>query len=114
MERALEECGDDLDLAIRSLNELRLSSAASKAGVASEANVQPQLQNGEVSATDDLSGQNNLPTQGADWVELFVREMMSASNMDDAKARASRVLEVLEKSICARATTEAAQSFHQV
>lgn len=108
-----------MDSAIRSLNELRLSSAASKAGVTSEANVQPQSQgavatNGEVSATDDLSGQNNLPTHGADWVELFVREMMSASNMDDAKARASRVLEVLEKSICARATTEAAQSFHQV
>lgn len=110
-----------MDSAIRSLNELRLSSAASKAGVASEANVQPQPQsqgavstNGQVSATDDPSGQNNLPTHGADWVELFVREMMSASNMDDAKARASRVLEVLEKSICARATTEAAQTFHQV
>ncbi|XP_061991741.1 uncharacterized protein LOC133709838 [Rosa rugosa] len=118
LERALEECGDDLDSAIRSLNELRLSSAANKSGVASEANVQPQAQgalatNGEVSGNDDLSGQNNLPTQGADWVELFVREMMSASNMDDAKARASSVLEVLEKSICSRASTEAAQSFHQ-
>lgn len=109
-----------MDSAIRSLNELRLSSAANKAGVTSEANVQPQSQGavatngGEVSATDELSGQNNLPTHGADWVELFVREMMSASNIDDAKARASRVLEVLEKSICARSTTEAAQSFHQV
>lgn len=59
-------------------------------------------------------GNNNLPNDGADWVELFVREMMSASNMDDAKTRASRVLEVLEKSICARASAEAAQSFHQV
>ncbi|KAJ0959778.1 hypothetical protein J5N97_000536, partial [Dioscorea zingiberensis] len=96
LERALEECGDDLDSAIRSLNELRLSSAANKSGVASEANVQPQAQE-------------------ADWVELFVREMMSASNMDDAKARASSVLEVLEKSICSlRASTEAAQSFHQL
>lgn len=70
--------------------------------------------NGESSGNDDLSGQNNLPSQGADWVELFVREMMSASNMEDAKARASRVLEVLEKSICSRASTEAAQSFQQV
>ncbi|XP_004287284.1 PREDICTED: uncharacterized protein LOC101311216 [Fragaria vesca subsp. vesca] len=118
LEKALEECGDDLDSAIRSLNELRLSSAANKARVASEANAQTQAQgavaaNGESSGNDDLSGQNNLPSQGADWVELFVREMMSASNMDDAKARASRVLEVLEKSICSRASTEAAQSFHQ-
>lgn len=58
--------------------------------------------------------EKNLPKDGADWVELFVREMMSASNMDDAKGRASRVLEVLEKSICARASAEAAQSFHKV
>lgn len=47
-------------------------------------------------------------------MELFVKEMMSASDMDDAKARASRVLEVLEKSIYARASADAAQSFHQV
>lgn len=51
---------------------------------------------------------------GAEWVDLFVTEMMSASNMDDAKARASRALEVLEKSICASAGAEAAKSFHQV
>lgn len=70
--------------------------------------------NGEVAVTDDPSGLNNLPKDGADWVELVVREMMSASNMDDAKARASRVLEALEKSISGRATAEAAQSFHQV
>ncbi|BFG40137.1 hypothetical protein CerSpe_264110 [Prunus speciosa] len=118
LERALEECGDDLDSAIRSLNELRLSSAAGKSNVASEANVQLQSQgsaatNGEVAVTDDPSGLNNLPKDGADWVELVVREMMSASNMDDAKARASRVLEALEKSISGRATVEAAQSFHQ-
>ncbi|KAL6223859.1 hypothetical protein ACLB2K_002716 [Fragaria x ananassa] len=113
LEKALEECGDDLDSAIRSLNELRLSSAANKASVAaSEANGQTQAQ-GAVAANGESSGQNNLPSQGADWVELFVREMMSASNMEDAKARASRVLEVLEKSICSRASTEAAQSFHQ-
>lgn len=39
---------------------------------------------------------------------------MSASDMDDAKARASRVLDVLEKSIHARASAEAAQTVHQV
>ena len=43
-----------------------------------------------------------------------MREMTSASNMDDARSRASRVLEVLEKSICARANAEAANNFHQV
>lgn len=51
---------------------------------------------------------------GSDWVELFVREMSCVSNMDDAKARASRALEVLEKSIRERAGAEAVRSFQQV
>lgn len=65
-------------------------------------------------AGEELSAQQNPTMDGADWVELFVREMMNASNVDDARARTSRVLEVLERSITARATAEAAQSFHQV
>ncbi|XP_059635145.1 uncharacterized protein LOC132277320 isoform X2 [Cornus florida] len=129
LERALEECGDDLDSAIRSLNELRLGStenldsAASKSGTAQEADVQFEASevkwriggmvtlNGEVASTE--SSAQNLPMDGAEWVELLVREMMSASNVDDARGRASRVLEVLEKSIRARATSEAVQSFQQ-
>ncbi|KAF2310605.1 hypothetical protein GH714_015342 [Hevea brasiliensis] len=44
----------------------------------------------EAPSTDDLSATPQLPMDGAEWVELFVREMTSASNMDDARARASR------------------------
>jgi len=123
LERALEECGNDIDSAIRSLNELRLGStdnnlgsAAATSDVTLEANDQSQgvvTDNGEVPAGEELSAPQNPPMDGADWVELFVREMMSASNVDDARTRASRVLEVLERSICARASAEATQSFHQ-
>ncbi|GFY80895.1 hypothetical protein Acr_01g0007040 [Actinidia rufa] len=124
LERVLQECSDDLDLAIRSLNGLRLGSTqnlgsdASKCDVTLEENVQFQAPgvvnaNGEVASTEDPSAPPNLSMGGADWVELFVREMTNASNMDDARARASRALEVLEKSISAHATAEAAQAFHQ-
>lgn len=121
LERALEECGDDLDSAIRSLNELRLGSADQNSGsaaaglsdVALEANVHLQSQGAVTTNGEVQVGEENLPKDGADWVELFVKEMMSASDMDDAKARASRVLEVLEKSLYARASADAAQSFHQ-
>ncbi|RVX11196.1 hypothetical protein CK203_013130 [Vitis vinifera] len=180
LEKALEECGNDLDSTIKSLNELRLGSAQNNLGfgagtsdVGLETKVQLQSQgfnktfiyvtkmsllctehaklseaegvvhpemeagcmagsdqkigwnnihvhvagvaatNGEVVSSEDPSAPKNLSMDGAEWVELFVREMMSASNMDDARARASRALEVLEKSICARASAEAAQSFHQ-
>ena len=51
---------------------------------------------------------------GAEWVNLFVSEMMNATSPDDARARASRVLEILEKSISARAGAEAAQTFQKV
>lgn len=51
---------------------------------------------------------------GPEWVDLFVREMSNASDMDDARARASRALEALTKSILEGAGAEAAQSLHQV
>ncbi|XP_022731576.1 uncharacterized protein LOC111286062 isoform X2 [Durio zibethinus] len=120
--RALEECGQDLDSAIRSLNELRLGSAdrnpavANKTGVELEGNVQLQAQgvaaNGDVPAKEQTTPEV-FSMDGSDWVELFVREMLNASNIDDARARASRALEVLEKSIHARAGAEVAQNFHQ-
>ncbi|XVF34608.1 hypothetical protein REPUB_Repub18cG0073600 [Reevesia pubescens] len=123
LERALEECGDDLDSAIRSLNELRLGSAdrktaaADKTGVELEGNVQLQAQ-GVVTANGDVPTKEQTAPEvfsmdGSDWVELFVREMLNASNIDDARARASKALEVLEKSIRARAGAEVAQNFHQ-
>ncbi|KDP30252.1 hypothetical protein JCGZ_17034 [Jatropha curcas] len=123
IERALQECGDDLDSAIRSLNELRLACADNNLGsnlvksdVLLEGNVQQEgivTTNTEAPETDNPSSTTQLRMDGAEWVELFVREMMSASNVDDARARASRVLEVLEKSISARAGAEAAKSFQQ-
>ena len=62
----------------------------------------------------NLSALENLPVDGAEWVDLFVREMMGATSVDDAKARASKLLEVLEKSISNCAAEGAAQSFHKV
>ncbi|KAJ6992573.1 hypothetical protein NC653_015844 [Populus alba x Populus x berolinensis] len=156
LEKALEECGDDLDSAIRSLNELRLASvenfsaAAVKSDVMGKANVPPQetsidgfikcyqfkvtwrtldalivlncypeiMEQGLAptdaeAPTEDPSASALLSMDGMEWVELFVREMVSASNIDDARARASRALEALEKSICTRAGAEAAKSVHQ-
>ncbi|KAJ7956733.1 Ubiquitin system component Cue [Quillaja saponaria] len=123
LERELQECGNDLDSAIKRLNELRLGSSdkslestGSRSDVSVETNPQLHSQattNAEVAAAENLISPNNHPMDGADWVEVFVKEMMSSSDMDDAKGRTSRMLEVLEKSICARASAEAAQSFHQ-
>lgn len=70
--------------------------------------------NGVDVGAENLQNIEDLPKDGSEWVELLVREMMNASNMDDARARASRVLDLLEKSIVARAGTELMQSSHKV
>ncbi|KAH0917913.1 hypothetical protein HID58_025573 [Brassica napus] len=93
LERAIEECGEDLDSAIRSLNQLRLESTN---------------QNPEEAKVEGSEKEQVLNLDGTEWVELFVREMMSASDMNDAKDRASTALEALDKSIKARAGADAA------
>lgn len=70
--------------------------------------------NVEDASCENPSTTQTPPMDGADWVELFVKEMLNASNIDDARNRASRALEFLEKSIRARATAETAQGLQQV
>ncbi|XP_047943603.1 uncharacterized protein LOC125190363 isoform X2 [Salvia hispanica] len=103
LEKALEECGDDLDLAIKRLNDLQLSVAASSSVV----------NDGGPASGEEPHVVNNLPVDGAEWVELLVREVLTADTVEDAKARLSQALEALEKSICANANAEAAKSFQK-
>ncbi|CAI9782447.1 unnamed protein product [Fraxinus pennsylvanica] len=111
LEKALEDSGDDLDSAIKRLNELRLGTAAIKHGVSQGIDVQFSAQGtaaniGESSGEEPSAG-CNLPLDGAEWVDLLVREVINASNVKDAKMRVSQALELLEKSIFAHATASA-------
>jgi hypothetical protein len=67
-------------------------------------------------ATGNPPATDNSQTNhhSSEWVELFVKEMMSSSDIDDARARASRALDVFEKSIMDRVGAEAVQSLHRV
>ncbi|KAL1292789.1 hypothetical protein HN51_053350 [Arachis hypogaea] len=108
LERALEECGNgnDLDAAIKRLNELCLGTTDAE---------EPQVEVNEdtddgraaASASDNLPPVDNLPKDGAEWVDFFVRGMMVATSVDDARARAATMLEALEKSISGRVRAEA-------
>ncbi|XP_073151768.1 uncharacterized protein [Henckelia pumila] len=116
LERVLEESGDDLDSAIKRLNELHLSTATSASDVTQNINAQFSFQaanNVETTPREELPAGSNLSMDGTKWVELLVREVAGASNVEDAKERVSRALESLEKSICANASAEAAQSFQK-
>ncbi|WVY99992.1 hypothetical protein V8G54_026062 [Vigna mungo] len=113
LEKALQECGNDLDAAIKSLHGLRLGSTDDN----SQAAPQPHpdvVHTGALEENEDAAsasgGQpaaDNFPADGAEWIDLFVREMTCATSVDDARARAARLLEVLEKSISAHASSGA-------
>ncbi|KAL2936331.1 Doublesex- and mab-3-related transcription factor A2 [Bienertia sinuspersici] len=117
LDQALEECGDDIDAAIKRLHELCLGS--SEENKDSSNHVEVHVEQGGLSAEEQAippansSAQNNLPTDGTQWVELFVTEMMSATSVDDARGRAAKVLEVLEKSIRTQATAETADNYQK-
>lgn len=69
---------------------------------------------GNASTSENQPALNNLPADGAEWIDFFVREMMVATSVDDARARAARMLEVLEKSISERARAEATDALQKV
>ncbi|KAM0844201.1 hypothetical protein ACQ4PT_057220 [Festuca glaucescens] len=125
LERALEASGDDLDSAIKSLKELNLESTQAVLSATASENgqptaVQPSVEgivtNGGLDTATEhqpAADSHQATNSGPEWVELFVREMSNASDMDDARARASRALEALTKSIVDGAGAAAAQSLHQ-
>lgn len=117
LERTLEECGDDIDAAIKRLHELCIGSSEEGSGSANC--VGAEVEQGDLSTEEhsatiaDSAAQNSLPKDGNQWVELFVNEMMSSSSVDDARIRAAKVLEVLEKSIREHATAEVAENYRK-
>lgn len=94
--KALEEHGSDLNAAMKSLYSLEKE--AEELGANKET----------------LTASDNPPTSGDGWVELLVREVSQSSGSDDAKLRASRVLEALEKMLSARAREDAGKKFQEV
>ncbi|KAH1055174.1 hypothetical protein J1N35_033239 [Gossypium stocksii] len=113
-EQALLECGNDIDTAIKRLEDLCLGAAEARGektcpveelGTTAEQGI--LTNNGEaVAAAAAVTIQNQLASEnmsadgaGAEWADLFVREMMSATSVDDAKSHASKLLAVLENSI---------------
>ncbi|XLU46890.1 uncharacterized protein LOC107628600 [Arachis ipaensis] len=115
LERVLQECGNgnDLDAAIKRLNELCLGTTDGNTGTVEEPQVEVNADTDKLeeddgrSASDNLPPVDNLPKDGAEWVDFFVRGMMVATSVDDARARAATMLEALEKSISARVSAEA-------
>ncbi|XP_071691942.1 uncharacterized protein [Rutidosis leptorrhynchoides] len=110
LEKALEDSGNDLEIAIKSLNELRLGYVDGISATSGQLNtVNDKGLVTDVPSLENSPSNENMPKSGAEWVELFVTEMTSATSIDDARLRAMRVLESLEKSISERAADVVAE-----
>lgn len=46
----------------------------------------------------------NISQSVASWVDMFVQEMMNASNWDDVRNRAMKILEAFEQNVVAQTT----------
>ncbi|XP_024525131.1 uncharacterized protein LOC9654812 [Selaginella moellendorffii] len=102
VEKVIENCGNNLDDAIKCLNDLRLSNE--RPAVSSASQHAP-------AASAHQQQEQPASSEGLEWVELFVREMLSASDLTDARVRATRALESFEKAVTTRnaAAVEAIQ-----
>ena len=97
----LEACGEDVDAAIRRLNELQLEhGGVEHGGEQQQQQRQQQQQQQNEDAKRDTADEGHEETGGrvkAAWVDALVSEMSQARDVDDAKRRAVGVLEgVLE------------------
>ncbi|KVI06047.1 UBA-like protein [Cynara cardunculus var. scolymus] len=99
LEKALEESGNDLDSAIKSLNELYFGYMDGNSGHMALSNA---ASSEEYVTVEKSSANGNTPRSGAEWVELFVTEMMNATSENTAVKEQIEVL-VRENSILKRA-----------
>lgn len=110
VEKVLEASNNDLDCAIKSLNLLRLSSSqpATTGHVDQHAS---DLCSPFSGRPDELSIQQEqqaeassapVQSEGSKWVELLVSQMMNASDLESARARAMCTLEAFEKTVMSR------------
>ncbi|KAJ4826973.1 hypothetical protein Tsubulata_008841 [Turnera subulata] len=63
--------------------------------------------------TDPISPPPQIQTKngGGEWVEFFLKEMLSAASIEDAKSRAARAVEALEQAVAGRTREDAARRY---
>eukprot|EP00252_Welwitschia_mirabilis_P022116 TRINITY_DN5888_c0_g1_i1.p1 TRINITY_DN5888_c0_g1~~TRINITY_DN5888_c0_g1_i1.p1 ORF type:complete len:263 (+),score=70.61 TRINITY_DN5888_c0_g1_i1:361-1149(+) len=124
VERTFDACDESMDDAIKSLQNLCLDLSHNSIPDTTANNLlnsegqTAQALPGSI-PTPDADANNhdvraNMPSDGAKWVELLVTEMTNASDLDDARVRAMRILEAFEKAVISKSveTPELLQKDH--
>lgn len=107
----LSEYGNDVDAAIRRLNELQLSRPSPASSGAPEASIPgtPQAAEEPQAAEKLNSTQEITPASqktAGEWVEEVVREMAAARDLEEARARAARLLEAFEREVLTHSSNQ--------
>ncbi|KFM22916.1 hypothetical protein F751_6425 [Auxenochlorella protothecoides] len=108
-----QEYGNDVDAAIKRLNELQLGGAreAAPSGTApafipGDRPTPGQEQQGQGAGGLPSAPPSPTAHSAAEWVEEVVREMTAARSVEDARARAARVLEAFERGVILHAAKQ--------
>ncbi|KAG1339199.1 hypothetical protein COCNU_04G015050 [Cocos nucifera] len=82
---------------------------ANENAVEAVSNSQTSKQKVEGTQNDCLVSESRIPQDVPSWVDIFVQEMMNASNWDDVRGRAMKILEAFERNVVAQTTTSVEQ-----
>ncbi|XP_008784511.1 uncharacterized protein LOC103703441 isoform X2 [Phoenix dactylifera] len=118
VETVLKTHDHKIDDAIRSLHALCLGNDSTRAesarlnsilqanenDVEGVSNYQTSKQKVEGTQNDSLDSEARIPQDVPSWVDIFVQEMMNASNWDDVRGRAMKILEAFERNVVAQTT----------
>ncbi|XP_035544575.1 uncharacterized protein LOC108996494 [Juglans regia] len=94
-EISMQKRKGDLDAAIKRLHDILLGSSAS--ATVDESN--PSHQKKVASPGNPLALMKNLPNEGAEFIELLIKELTNAKSVEDAKDRAAKLLGSSEKTV---------------
>lgn len=125
VERVFESCDENMDHAIKSLSNLCLNPLEKIMPPSVDGMIHSDSQpvqgaeracNGNSSNLEfsQLNGKSGFPVDGVEWAEFLVIEMKNASDLNDARARASRTLEAFEKTVMARSGATAEVLYKEV
>ncbi|XP_043715548.1 uncharacterized protein LOC122663919 isoform X2 [Telopea speciosissima] len=117
VETVLNAKNQKIDDAIESLNALCLSNVsgenvpqsldsmlvANGPDASGGESCQTSEQNVEELHSKTSTSESINPKDGSAWVDVFVQEMMNAADLDDARSRATRILEAFERNVVAHA-----------
>ncbi|RCV26142.1 hypothetical protein SETIT_5G221800v2 [Setaria italica] len=101
-ERALEQCERDLDLAIERLVNLRLDPEHDAGEGAAPDIIDDDVRHAPAPAAAKARSAAPVPSGGsghAAWIERLINEMLSAADVEDARARAATFLNDFDASV---------------